>query len=483
MPVKPPGFGIEADLLKLPPPLILVIDDEASMREFLEILLTRQGYQVMLAANGLEAFESCHRFHFDLIITDLKLPGLDGIEVTRKIQKIAPGTQVMVITAFGSTESAVEAMKAGACDYLEKPFQVDEVKLRIANNLSRLKLERENLLLRRELKTRFGFGTLIGNSPAMLRVFELIRQVADAQSNILIIGESGTGKELVARAIHFSGTRRNSPFVPVDCSAIPETLIESELFGHDKGAFTGAIRNKPGLFEVATGGTIFLDEITELPSPMQVKLLRAIQEHKIRRVGGTKEIEVDLRILAATNRDIDELVETEKFREDLFYRLNVIRIELPPLRERREDIPILVEHFRGILAQKTQKPVPLLSAESVGLLKEYSFPGNVRELENLVERVTALAANDLILPEDIYPHLSQNFSPEISEPIVFPPEGINLENHLETFERKLIRAALLKSGGVKKKAAELLGLNFRSFRYKLEKYGISSKDPGEDQES
>jgi len=483
MPADPPDFGFTADLLKLPPPLILVIDDEASMREFLEILLTRQGYQVMLAANGLEALGFCDRFHFDLVITDLKLPGLDGIEVTRKIQKAAPGTQVMVITAFGSTESAVEAMKAGACDYLEKPFQVNQVKLRIENNLSRLKLERENLLLRRELKTRFGFGTLIGNSPAMLRVFELIRQVADTQSNILILGESGTGKELVARAIHFSGARRIFSFVPVDCSAIPEALIESELFGHEKGAFTGAIRTKPGLFEVASRGTIFLDEITELPSSMQVKLLRAIQEHKIRRVGGTKEIDVDLHLLAATNRNIDELVDTGKFREDLFYRLNVIRIELPPLRERQKDIPVLVEHFREILAQKTQKRVPLISAESLELLKEYPFPGNVRELENLVERVTALASSDLIRPEDIYPHLSQNFPPEINEPVVFPPEGINLESHLEAFEKKLIRAALEKSKGKKKKAADLLGLNFRSFRYKLGKYGIGGKDSDEDSES
>ena len=483
MPNSLPEFEIAADLLKLPPPLILVIDDEASMREFLEILLVRQGYQVKLAANGLEALEFCHRFHFDLVITDLKLPGLDGIEITRKIQKIAPGTQVMVITAFGSTESAVEAMKSGACDYLEKPFQVDEVKLRIANNLSRLKLERENLLLRRELKTRLGFGSLIGNAPVMLRVFELIRQVADNQSNILIVGESGTGKELVARAIHFSGSRRNAPFVPLDCSAIPEALIESELFGHERGAFTGAIRTKPGLFEVSSGGTIFLDEITELPAPMQVKLLRAIQEHKIRRVGGTKEIEVDLRILAATNRDIDELVETGKFREDLFYRLNVIRLELPPLRERQEDIPILVEHFRGLLAHKTQKAVPLIPAESLELLKEYSFPGNVRELENLVERVTALASSDRICPEDIYPHLNPNFPPEISEPVAFPSEGINLESQLEAFEKKLIRAALDKTGGKKKKAAGLLGLSFRSFRYKLEKFGIGSEDSGEDQES
>jgi two-component system response regulator PilR (NtrC family) len=269
----------------------------------------------------------------------------------------------------------------------------------------------------------------------------------------------------------------------VDCSAIPETLIESELFGHEKGAFTGAIRTKPGLFEVSSGGTIFLDEITELPAPMQVKLLRAIQEHKIRRVGGTKEIEVDLRILAATNRDIDEMVETGKFREDLFYRLNVIRLELPPLRERQEDIPILVEHFRGLLAQKTRKTVPLIPAESLELLKEYPFPGNVRELENLVERVTALASSDLIRPEDIYPHLNPNFPPEISEPVAFPPEGINLENQLEAFEKKLIRAALEKSGGKKKKAAGLLGLSFRSFRYKLEKYGFGPKDPGEDQES
>ncbi|MDD5223577.1 MAG: sigma-54 dependent transcriptional regulator [bacterium] len=483
MPNNLPEFEIAAGLLKLPPPLILVIDDEASMREFLEILLVRQGYQVKLAANGLEALEHCHRFHFDLVITDLKLPGLDGIEITRKIQKIAPGTQVMVITAFGSTESAVEAMKSGACDYLEKPFQVEEVKLRIANNLSRLKLEQENLLLRRELKTRLGFGALIGNAPVMLRVFGLIRQVADTQSNVLIVGESGTGKELVARAIHFSGSRRNAPFVPVDCSAIPETLIESELFGHEKGAFTGAVRTKPGLFEVSSGGTIFLDEITELPSPMQVKLLRAIQEHKIRRVGGTKEIEADLRILAATNRDIDEMVETGKFREDLFYRLNVIRLELPPLRERQEDIPILVEHFRGLLAQKSQKTIPIIPAESLELLKEYPFPGNVRELENLVERVVALASSDRILPEDIYPHLNPNFPPEISEPVVFPPEGINLESQLEAFERKMIRAALEKSGGKKKKAAGLLGLSFRSFRYKLEKYGIGSENSGEDQES
>ena len=474
---NPPPGAPGADILELPPPSILVIDDEESMREFLEILLTREGYQVTLAANGLEALKTAQKSRFDLVITDLKLPGMDGIEITRKLKEQFPDTEVMVITAFGSTGSAVDAMKAGACDYLEKPFKVEEVKHRVANNLSRLKLERENILLRRELEMRYGFGNLIGNSPAMVKVFSTIRQVANSRANVLITGESGTGKELVAKAIHYAGPRRSGPFVPVNCSAIPETLIESELFGHERGAFTGAVKNKPGLFEVASGGTIFLDEISELPLPTQATLLRAIQEQMIRRVGGTKEIDIDVRFLAATNQDIESKVKSGTFREDLYYRVNVIRIDLPPLRDRKEDIPILLDNFLGNYARRTKKPVPTVSPETVHLLRQYVFPGNVRELENLTERVLALSSSETIRPEDILPHLpSPPGAEERREPREIPAQGIDLDSEVETFEKQLIKKALQQTGGMKKRAAELLQISFRSLRYKLEKYGLSSRD-------
>jgi len=477
---KPLPIAVGDEILQLPPPAVLVIDDEKSMREFLEILLTREGYRVSLAANGLEALKLVQRSRFDLVITDLKLPGMDGIEITRKIKEQFPETEVMVITAFGSTESAVEAMKAGACDYLEKPFKVEEVKHRVSNNLSRLQLERENIMLRRELEMRYGFANIIGTSPTMVRIFSTIRQVANSRTNILITGESGTGKELVAKAIHHSGPRRGEAFVPVNCSAIPETLIESELFGHERGAFTGAVRSKPGLFEVASRGTIFLDEITELSLPTQATLLRAIQEQMIRRVGGTKEIEIDVRFLAATNQDIESEVKAGRFREDLYYRINVIRIDLPPLRERKEDIPILLDNFLEKYARRTQKPVPQVSPEARDLLLRHPFPGNVRELENLIERVLALSTSGFIRPEDILPTLSSTPPKPDPAPREFPLQGIDLETEVETFEKELIQKALQRAGGIKKRAAELLQISFRSLRYKLEKYGLASRGPDGD---
>jgi two-component system response regulator PilR (NtrC family) len=462
----------------MPKEKILVVDDEKGMRVFFEIMLKKEGFRVSTCSSGEEAVEYLKKNSCGLVITDIKMPGMGGIGLLKAVKEISPETIVIMITAYASVETAIEAMKLGAYDYFTKPFKVDDIKLHIIKALDLKRLEKENLLLRRELKGKYGFSNLIGTSPSMLAVYDLIRRVVDTKTNIFITGESGTGKELVARAIHYEGGRKDKPFVAINCGAIPENLLESELFGHQKGAFTGAIANKAGLFEVADGGTVFLDEITEMPLHLQVKLLRFIQDNSFRRVGSTEDITIDVRIISASNRDVENDVRDGNFREDLFYRLNVIHIPMPPLRDRMEDIPLLAEHFLKKCSKKLGKDIRGISSEAMGYLKSYRFPGNARELENIIERAIALESSNIVLPERLPPNVLEGYKggeeAEINlvGPTKIPPDGLNLEMTIEGFEKRILIDALREAGGVKKKAAGLLRLSFRSMRYKLDKYGL-----------
>jgi two-component system response regulator PilR (NtrC family) len=452
---------------------ILVVDDEQSLREVLSIMLKRAGYAVTSVADGEDAIEQIQKEIFDLVITDLRMPKVDGMEVLKAVKSTSPETVVLLITAFATADSAVEAMKQGAYDYLTKPFQVDEVQLIIRNALEKRRLTTENMLLKREMASQSSFAQLVGQSEAMQKVFDVVKKVADSKSNVLICGESGTGKELVARAIHYNSARSAMPFVAVNCSAVPETLLESELFGHMKGSFTGAISNKAGLFEVANGGTIFLDEIGDTTPTIQVKLLRVIQEREFRRVGGSQDIKVDVRIIAATNKDLEKAVADGSFREDLYYRLDVIPIRLPPLRLRSGDIPLLVTHFLDRFSKESGKPAPILTPEAMHVLLGHEWRGNVRELENLIERVVAFSTSGSVSDADIRGWLHRSVSPQQqSVPTDLPEDGLDLEGMINGIEKDLLLKALERSKWVKKKAARLLRLNTRSFRYRLEKYAI-----------
>ncbi|MFO0705704.1 MAG: sigma-54 dependent transcriptional regulator [Nitrospira sp.] len=452
---------------------ILVVDDEQSLREVLSIMLKRAGYAVTSVADGEEAIEQIQKEIFDLVITDLRMPKVDGMEVLKAVKSTSPETVVLLITAFATADSAVEAMKQGAYDYLTKPFQVDEVQLIIRNALEKRRLTTENMLLKREMASQSSFAQLVGQSEAMQKVFDVVKKVADSKSNVLICGESGTGKELVARAIHYNSARSAMPFVAVNCSAVPETLLESELFGHMKGSFTGAISNKAGLFEVANGGTIFLDEIGDTTPTIQVKLLRVIQEREFRRVGGSQDIKVDVRIIAATNKDLEKAVADGSFREDLYYRLDVIPIRLPPLRLRSGDIPLLVTHFLERFSAESGKSAPTLTPEAMHVLLGHEWRGNVRELENLIERVVAFSTSGSVSDTDIRGWLHRSVSPQQqSVPTDLPEDGLDLEGMINGIEKDLLLKALERSKWVKKKAARLLRLNTRSFRYRLEKYAI-----------
>ena len=453
----------------MPDTRVLVVDDERSMRELLAIMLRQAGHDVTVADGGEAAIKALKSDTFDLVITDLRMREVDGLAVLRAAKEQSPQTVVLVITAFASTETAVEAMKLGAYDYLTKPFKVDEIKLTIANALERKRLQDENQALKRQLRRERGFENFLGKSPQMLDIFETIRKAADSVSTVLITGESGTGKELVARAIHEESPRRNGPFVSINCGAVPETLMESELFGHVKGAFTGVVANTVGLFSAAAGGTLFLDEVTEVPSSVQVKLLRAIQEREIRRVGDTRDIKVDVRLIAASNREVAKAVADGVLREDLFYRLNVIPIHLPPLRERREDIPLLVAHFVRRLSAELGRPVRSVTPEALAILETYRWPGNVRELENVIERALVLGSGDRLdapgLPPDLRrPRDVQDVAVEI------PEDGLDLEATLSQIEHRYIQTALARTGGVQTRAAELLRVSLRQIRYKLQKY-------------
>lgn len=461
---------------------LLVVDDETSIREFLEILLLRAGHQVRLAKDAIDAIAQLKEQPVDLVLTDLRLPRGSGMDVLAYVSKQMPSTQVVIMTAFATTETAIEAMKAGAYDYIIKPFKVDELTVLIDRALERRRLQTENVALKATLNARAAHSRLLGSSERMQEVFELIQKVAPTRTTILLTGESGTGKEIVARAIHTRGPRVNEPFVAINCGAIPETLIESELFGHTKGSFTGATADKPGLFERAEAGTVFLDEIGELPLAMQVKLLRVLQERKVRRVGGANDLNVECRVIAATNRRLEAEIEKGTFREDLYFRLNVIQIRLPALRERRADIPLLAESFVAKFAEQQESSVRGISDAALRTLIAWSWPGNVRELENVVERGVTLASGTMIdidaLPAAMR---GQATTPPTSAPTVavvdeLPADGLDLEATLESYERRLLEKALARTGGRKKKAAELLKLSFRSFRYRLAKLGLSGND-------
>jgi two-component system response regulator PilR (NtrC family) len=452
---------------------ILVVDDDQGLREMLEIMLSREGYSVSCSADAEKALNRCRKTAYDLVITDLKMPKVDGIEFIRRLKDVAPATMVILITAYASPETALLAMKEGAYDYVEKGFDFEDLKTVIRNALDKKGVRTEDARFLRQLEDVVSFGEMVGKSREMLKVYGTIKKVAGTTANVLILGESGTGKELVARAVHDHSPHRNQPFVVINCGGIPENLLESELFGHMKGTFTGALTDKPGLFEVARGGTVFLDEIAELSPVLQVKLLRVVQEKTFRRIGGAEEIRVDVRIISATNKDLAQRVGDGVFREDLYYRLNVIPIHLPPLRERKEDIPVLTQYFIEKYSRAFGKEVQRISAYALELLMNYPFPGNVRELENIIERSIALETSNIILPENLV--LSGNAA-KPAAPVIdidIPAEGILLNEELAEVERRIIRKALQKTEGSKTRAAELLHVSFDSLRYRMEKLGLT----------
>lgn len=457
---------------------ILVVDDEESIREFLEIMLKKDGFEVSLAEDGAQAKEMITKKSFDMIISDLQMPNMNGLELLKYVKETSHDTVFMMITAFGTTETAVEAMKIGAYDYITKPFKIDEVRLNINNALRSRNLEVENRSLKKELVKEYSFQNVIGNSPVMHQIYDLIKRVSQAPTNILITGESGTGKEVVAKAIHYNGPLKDRPFVTINCGAIPENLMESEMFGHKKGSFTGAVTDKAGLFEVADGGTLFLDEVGELPVTIQVKLLRAIQERVIRRVGATDDMKIDVRIIAATNRNLEDMVQKGSFRQDLFYRLNVINIKTPPLRDRKEDIPTLAQHFLKKYNDKLGKNISGISVDAMEILKKYDYPGNVRELENMIERTVALEGGSTILPESLPPMVNTPSGRKMasSHEIEVTDDGVDLDKVMGQIEKELLIKAIHTAGGVKKKAAKLLNITFRSMRYRVEKYNLGSVD-------
>lgn len=452
---------------------ILVCDDERSMRELLQILLEREGHEVVLESDGQSA---CHRGteeEFDLVISDLRIGRDSGITVLQSVKAARPQTEVIIITAFATAENAVQAMKKGAYDYVLKPFKVDELLVVVAKALEKRALVKENDSLKRRLEERTRLSGMLGKGPAMRELFTLIEKVAPSRTTVLVTGESGVGKELVARAIHEGSPRASMPFIAINCGAIPEGLLESELFGHEKGAFTGASHAKEGLFLAAHGGTLLLDEIGELPLQTQVKLLRVLQQRSIRPVGGTRDVEVDVRIVAATNRNLAEEVKEGRFREDLFYRLNVIGLKVPPLRERKDDVLLLANHFLALFCNEMGREGLRFSRSAQAALLDYDYPGNVRELENLVERAVTLAEGETIEVGD-FPAGVREGSGQVASVIpsyeeVEIPSDFDLQQWLDERERQVLERALSQAGGVKTEAARLLGISFRSLRYRLEK--------------
>lgn len=446
---------------------ILVADDELSMREFLKILLTKEGHEVICAADGEEALALFQAHPCDLLVSDIKMAKVDGLELLRKVKEFRPNMAVVMITAYGSPEDAIAAMKAGAYDYLTKPFKLKEIKSVIRHALSKP--------IGKDMEEAPAgiFNNLVSHSPKMLKIFNLIKQVGATKTNVLISGESGTGKELVARAIHQISPRNGKPFVTINCSAIPENLMESELFGYVKGAFTGAVTNKKGLFETAHGGTVFLDEIGDLSPLLQVKLLRVIQEREFIPVGDTQTVSVDVRLISATNKDLEQEIIQGRFREDFFYRLNVVHIHLPPLRERREDIPLLAQYFLEKYSRELGKDIRSISSYALDVLMKYNFPGNVRELENIIERSVALENSNIVLPDSLVlsEHKREGRKTELPS-FHLTSAGMDLEKELSELEKELLQQSLQLSNGVIKKAAELLNLSFRSMRWKIKKYDL-----------
>jgi two-component system response regulator PilR (NtrC family) len=451
---------------------ILVVDDDQGIREFLEIMLSREGYDVTCADDAVKALNRCKKEKYDLILTDLKMPKVDGIDFLKAVKDICPETMVILMTAYASPETAVSAMQEGAYDYIEKDFNIETLKKIICMALDKKGIKSIDAQFIREVEDAVSFSDMIGKSKGMLKVYSIIKKVAETPANVLILGESGTGKELVAKAIHENSPRKNKPFIVINCGGITDNLLESECFGHMKGSFTGAHMDKPGLFEIANGGTIFLDEIAELPPILQVKILRVVQEKTFRRVGGTKDISVDVRLISATNQNLDDKIKNGTFREDLFYRLNVVPVPIPPLRHRKEDIPVLAKHFVEKYSKSFGKEIKTISTYAMELLMEYPFPGNVRELENIIERSVALETSNIVLPENLVINTGiqdSNFAQESDIPDI----GINLNEEVERFERHLIEIALRKARASKTKAAELLHVSSDSLRYRIEKLGIS----------
>src|SRR6266511_1645779 len=450
---------------------VLVVDDDLTACRLIQEVLVKEGYQVEIAECGKEALERAGTTLYDVVLSDVRMPNLDGVEVLRALKHLSPETAVIMVTAFGSIETAIETIKEGAYDYISKPFKLDEVKLTVKRALDHRRLLRENLRLRQELKAQHRLENIVGRSASMLEVYKIVARVASGSSTVLIQGESGTGKELIARAIHYNSPRADHPFVVVDCGALAESLLESELFGHMKGAFTGAIDNKKGLLEEAEGGTCFLDEVGDIGPSLQAKLLRFLQEREIRRVGGRESIKLDVRVIAATNKDLDALVQQGKFREDLFYRLNVVAITLPPLRKRREDIPLLAEYFLGKFTLQNQKDISHISPEAIPFLCEYHWPGNVRELEHVIEQTVALTRNPVLLPEDLPAKLKGLLAPD--------PHAEGSSWTLREGVKRHIQVVLRQAKGNKKLAARLLGINRRTLYRLAQRYQINLGAPEE----
>ena len=447
---------------------ILVVEDEKVQLESISGFLGKQGYEVLQSARPVDALAVARDQAVDIVLTDLKMPAMSGMELLEALKKMNPGIEVIIMTAYGSVESATEAMKLGAVDYITKPIDLRQLQLMIRNTLERKLLVSENRQLRRQLSERFSFEGIVSQSTAMSQVLNIAGRVASSNAPVLITGETGTGKELVAKAVHFAGSRRTKPFVAVNCAALPENLLESELFGHEKGAFTGADRQRKGRFEMAEGGTLFIDEVGEIPLSLQVKLLRVLQEKSFERVGSSHLIQANVRIVAATNRDLESMVREGRFREDLFYRLNVVAIRLPPLRERREDIPLLIDTFIKCFASENSKIITGISREAMDLLMKHSYPGNVRELENIMQQSIVLCRGEMIVSEDLPLRVHEPFSEKVS---FLEMEGTFTEK-VEAFEKSLILAALKEAGNVQTRASERLGIGERHLRYKLKKYGL-----------
>ncbi|MGA2361377.1 MAG: sigma-54 dependent transcriptional regulator [Candidatus Aminicenantales bacterium] len=451
---------------------VLIIDDEKSLLDLLSVVFKKEGYGVRTALSAAKGFDVLEKDDIDLVVTDIKMPETDGMEVLKLVREKHPDVPVVMITAYGSINQAVEALKAGALDYVVKPFDVEELKIIVGRGLAERRLKQENILLKRDLKERYSFENMIGKSRSMQEIYILIEKVASTDSTVLVTGESGTGKEMAARAIHFQSGRNDRQFVSINCAALPENLLESELFGHTKGSFTGAVTDKKGMFEVAQRGTLFLDEVGEMSPWTQVKLLRAIQERTVRRVGGTEEIPVDVRIIAATNQDLKKRIQEGKFREELFYRLNVISFDMPPLRKRTEDIPLLVTYFLQKHCDRLGKKIKRFTPEVIGLLEAYAWPGNIRELENVIERIVAIEDRETVtvgcLPKEIV-------SPQKNKPDTthFFEPGFNLTVYLDDVAKNYVGQALMATAGSIQKAAPLLGISYRTMRYLIGKYDLN----------
>jgi DNA-binding NtrC family response regulator len=451
---------------------ILVIDDVLAVRQSLQEILGAEGYEVETAPDGESGLQRVKDQPFDLVLTDLALPGLGGMDILKYLVRHQPECSCIIITGYGTIQNSVAAMRLGAYDYLCKPVDPQELRLVVARAMEHRRLKRENLQLKKQLHKRYGFANIVGNSEAIIQVFELIKKVADTDSTVLILGESGTGKELITRAIHYNSLRREGPLIPVNCAAIPEELLESELFGHERGAFTHAIRTRIGRFEQASGGTIFLDEIADMSPSLQVKILRVLQDRSFERIGGVKTIKVDIRVIAATNQDLEDMVRRGRFREDLYYRLNVIPIRVPPLRERVADIPLLVQHFLHEFSHKKKKPSKRLNPQAMDLLLRHAWPGNVRELENMMERLVILSEGNEIQASELPERFHNKPAAAPGKPQEIPDQGIHLTAAVQEFERALILKALDKSNWVKSRAAQLLNLNRTTLLEKMKKQNI-----------